>query len=119
MKVAPSRERELKHGDFRVRLVIKKSLYDEFEKFFKSLYLSRTGYPGHYRYKYAPDKGDNLSGGNVDSVNDDKLTESEKEHFKDLLSATVEPFKPTNGTVEEFKSYLGKPMETPLGIVKM
>ncbi|MCQ2242463.1 hypothetical protein [Treponema sp.] len=41
-------------------IVIKKTIHDEI---MKSLYLQRTGYPGHYKYKYAPD---GLSSGHVD-----------------------------------------------------
>lgn len=47
------------------------------------------------------------------------MTESEKEHYKKLLFATAAVFKPSNGTVEEFQKYLGSPMLTPLGTVRM
>jgi hypothetical protein len=33
-------------------LVAKKSVIAEINAFLKSLYLNRTGYPGHYRYRY-------------------------------------------------------------------
>lgn len=52
-------------------------------------------------------------------MNKGELTEQEKNHYSELLSANAEPFRPTNGTREEFQKYLGSPIETPLGTVRM
>ena len=40
-----------------MKIVAKKSVIEECERYLKSLYLSRTGYPGHYRYKYHEPEG--------------------------------------------------------------
>lgn len=44
-----------------MRIVIRKDVYEELMK----SYITRWGYPGHYRYKYyEPDTGSNNGGGN-------------------------------------------------------
>lgn len=52
-------------------------------------------------------------------MENENLSEDEKNHFKNLLSANAEIFKPTTGTLEEFQKYLGGLIETPLGAVRM
>lgn len=42
--------------------IAKKSVVEECERYLKSLYLSRTGYPGHYKYKYYEPDGVSHSG---------------------------------------------------------
>lgn len=48
-----------------------------------------------------------------------ELTEQEKLHYKDLLCENAQIFRPTGGTHEEFQRYLGSPIQTPLGMVRM
>ena len=52
-------------------------------------------------------------------MNESGLSEDERIYYKDFLTANTEVFKPSDGSREEFQKYLGSPVETPLGQVRM
>ncbi|TYT77821.1 PBECR3 domain-containing polyvalent protein [Treponema phagedenis] len=47
------------------------------------------------------------------------LSENDKKYYKTLLIDTAEKFRVGTGTKDEYQKYLGEPINTPLGIVKM
>lgn len=52
-------------------------------------------------------------------MNENGLSEDERAYYKDFLAANAEPFKPSDGSREEFQKYLGGLIATPLGQVRM
>ena len=67
----------------------------------------------------APEGNDNASKDHVKKDEEEGLDETEKQHLQDLLKENAVAFPEVEFSEENFKKYLGTPIDTPMGKVKL